>query len=158
MGKLILDELAGDPSTPPAGDWVFYPKSGGVFIMDDAGIVTQLANNVRIQEDKTTTYNILAADMNKVLTTVGAVGAVIFNLPDALTVLGQRVTIVKSADFGVTINATSGDVVADSTVDGSISNNTAGETNISITLEAYDPSGGAGAWLIVGAHGTWATA
>src|SRR5690606_11703354 len=40
----VFTELASDPASPPAtGDWLAYFKSGGLYIMDDAGNVTFVA-------------------------------------------------------------------------------------------------------------------
>ena len=35
----LFDELAADPSTPASGTWRLYPKSGGIYAIDDAGTV-----------------------------------------------------------------------------------------------------------------------
>ena len=38
-GGALMDELASDPATPPSGTWRVYPKSGGLYLIDDAGSV-----------------------------------------------------------------------------------------------------------------------
>ena len=40
MAKLTAHEEAADPTTPSTGDWILYFKSGGLYIIDDAGTVT----------------------------------------------------------------------------------------------------------------------
>ena len=40
MAELIVQEESTDPSTPATGKWKLYFKSGGIYIIDDAGAVT----------------------------------------------------------------------------------------------------------------------
>lgn len=40
-------ELAGTPSTPAAGGWKVYPKSGGLFTLNSAGTETQLGDMLK---------------------------------------------------------------------------------------------------------------
>lgn len=40
MAELIVQEESTDPSTPATGKWKLYFKSGGIYIIDDAGVVT----------------------------------------------------------------------------------------------------------------------
>lgn len=38
--SVLFDEQAGDPSTPASGFWRAYFKSDGLYVIDDAGVVT----------------------------------------------------------------------------------------------------------------------
>lgn len=39
MAQLIMQEEASDPTTPGSGKWTLYPKSTGLYLKDDAGVV-----------------------------------------------------------------------------------------------------------------------
>lgn len=46
MALILLGEQSGTPTTPAAGNWLLYPKAGGWYSMDDAGVETLLGSSV----------------------------------------------------------------------------------------------------------------
>lgn len=161
MSLFNLDELSVDPIKLNNKAIALYFKAGGFFYTNEKGNVTILDSNIRTQQDKVADYIVKTSEMDGIFTNSGDADAIIFTLPNALDVLGRVITFVKVADFNLTVQAVGSNVIANSSIGGSIANTTAGDINTQITLQAYEVSKNKyhkeGRWLIKNAFGVWAT-
>jgi hypothetical protein len=105
--------------------------------------------------DKTDNYPVLVTDLGvgKVLT-MNHAATKVFTLPGVGAYdLWKPITFVKLGAGRVTIQAASGQKIADSTVAGDIYNDVAGELSATLTIVPVTTT----LWVIVGRDGTWTT-
>lgn len=101
--------------------------------------------------DKTDDYLVVVGDTGKVLTMSHA-AIKTFTLPTiASGDIGTQITFVKKGAGQVTIQANTGQKIADSSVAGTIYNSLASETYATITLVAISTT----QWVIKGFDGSW---
>jgi hypothetical protein len=103
--------------------------------------------------NKTSSYPLVTDDLGTVLTMDNTVPEA-FTLPVlASTDIGKTVVLIKLGSGVLTIQANTGQTIADSSVAGSIYADQPTETYASIVLVAISTT----QWIIVGMDGTWTT-
>ena len=107
--------------------------------------------NVTAKTQADTPITVTAATYNgQILTNSGASGGVVFNLPEASTVIGQSFTFVVIAAQNLDVNPDDGDQILGATnaAGDAVRNATAGG---SITLTAIDATN----WAVTAYYGSW---
>ena len=131
-------------ATDPAADvTVTIPAKTGTLLIN--------VKNVTAKTQADTPVTVTAATYNgQILTNSGASGGVVFNLPEASTVIGQSFTFVVVAAQNLDVNPDNGDTILRATnANGdAIRNATAGG---SVTLTAIDATN----WVITAYYGSW---
>lgn len=109
-------------------------------------------NNVTIS-NKTDNYNVALSDFGNALT-MNAATAKAFNLPaDLTTVVGKTLTITKLGAGKVTVQANTGQTIADGTSAGTAYDDQATELSATIVLQVISTT----QIIIAGYDGTWST-
>lgn len=129
----------------------FAAADATVTIPAKTGTIKLLTQTITAKIQTDSPVSVAAADSGQIYTNAGAGGAVVFNLPEASTVIGQSFTFVVIAAQNLDVNPADADVILGATnaAGDALRNAVAGG---SITLTVIDATN----IVVTGINGSWA--